>query len=326
MFVPAEAKMSKKIISASVAAAMILTMVSGTGCNMLGDAVTGTTPVSTSGSQTETSKSETTTSATTESSQESETGFNLSWSNFDSKQLDMNIQKKFNGQTLASYISLFGFTDELNKMFTDCANDLYGTDYESIPFSEVNYFKLYITDVSATGLIGAYSSSYEIFCSNYLDSQYIYTDPFNEVLMSYLISKKIPFGSTIPIEDLKAFYGDNVYQGKDTGYPDYIAKKGLPGSKKDSYKYSKDELLYILLNYNDAMSTLTMAEGIYSRDFFDTNPEYADRTALVKKLINEHLKKFYGDAAWQLGEVPTEEQYNKIFGKAPMDLSYVVTP
>ena len=317
--------MSKKIISASVAAAMILTMVSGTGCNMLSDAVTDTTPVSTSGSQTETSKSETTTSATTESSQESETGFNLSWNNFDSQELDRRVQKKCNGQTLASYISLFGFTDELNKIFTDCANDLYGTDYESIPFTEVNYFKLYITDVSATGLIGAYSGNYDIFCSNYLDSNHIYTNPFNEVLMSYLISKKIPFGSTIPIEDLKYFYGDNVYQGKGSVYPDYIAKKGLPGSKKESYKYSKDELLYILLNYNDAMSTLAMAEGIYSRNILDQDPEYAERSALVKKYINGHLKQYYGDSAWQLGEIPTEEQYNKIFGKAPMDLSYVYT-
>ena len=319
--------MKRKILSASLTAALLMSVFSNTACNLINDPGLLTSSSTESTSQTETSKTETTTTPeTSETSTESKIEYKLAWSNFDSQAFDREIQKKYNGMTLASYVSLFGFTDELNKMLTGFVNDLYGRDYESVPFSEVNYFKLYITPSTASAVSGIYSDDYELFALNFLNSAYICSDPFNEVAMSYLVEKQIPFGSLIPIEDLKSFYGENVYQGTGSGYSDYICKNAVPSNKKSSYKYKKDELLYILLNYNDALNTLMISEGVFTRDFFSNDPDYEERTALIKSKLNAHFKSCYGADAWKFGEIPTEEQYEKNFGKKPLDLSYVNTP
>lgn len=318
--------MKRKIISATLTAALLMSIVSNTACNLISDPDLLTPSSSRSAAQTETSKTETTTSETSETTTESESGYNLSWSNFDSKEFDKYVQEKCNGQTLASYINLFGFTDELNKMFTGFANELYGKDYESIPFSEANYFKVYLTGMGSSILSGIYTSSYASFRDYYLNPGHIYTEPFNEVLMSYLVRKKIPFGSTIPIEDLKYFCGDDVYQGPKSGYENYIFKNEVPSNKDRSHKYSKKEFLYILLCYNNSMSSLSLSEKIYSRSMFYGDPAYEEESKHLITSVNAHLKEFYGEDAWQLGEIPTEEQYEKIFGKKPLDLSYVDTP
>ena len=93
-----------------------MSIVSNTACNLISDPDLLTPSSSRSAAQTETSKTETTTSETSETTTESESGYNLSWSNFDSKEFDKYVQEKCNGQTLASYINLFGFTDELPFM------------------------------------------------------------------------------------------------------------------------------------------------------------------------------------------------------------------
>lgn len=81
------------------------------------------------------------------------------------------------------------------------------------------------------------------------------------------------------------------------------------------YKQGKDSDIFLLKHYNKALYYLCIDYSIRSGDPQEKIEVFA--------ICNQHLKTFYGENAPQIGEVVTPEQYEKIWGEKPLDISYI---
>ena len=237
--------------------------------------------------------------------------YDFTWNDQLSDEFSNHCKKVFN-INLVGYIRCFGLTDELNAEFTKFVNTHFGTKYDKVPFKKANYFYSYIYSEDGHYLFRDYTR----FSKRFLNDKKLLHGTFNNrFILSYLIANKIELGKMIPIDNFKSMFGDKIYSGKD--YFDFCINNPLLGNYESSHKYSEDEIHAILIYYNSNLSYLFNDERVKTRDFKDIpDPE-------AIKIYNQHLNKFYGENAPQIGQVPTKEQYRSIFGEDPLDLSYI---
>ena len=306
-----------KIISSVVTVTTLLT----SGCNLFKQT-----------NQTDISPSSTDTTVTTEftgfieetmPTYDPSVVYDFEWTNEDSEQFSAYVETKI-GMGLIGYVNVFGYTQELNSTLTEYVNEKFSKNYEVVPFSEVNFFRSFVAFKDA-GTYYYKFRDYDAFCQRYLDENSIFDGTFNnKLIISYLIQYKIPFGSRVPVENLKYFYGDDVYSVIDESYTDYMYKYRTDFCEKS--EYTKQEYLYALAWYNCRINNLAFSEGIPTRSFVYYEAEDEEKVKEAIELYNDHLKIFYGTNAFQFGIIPTREQYIAIYGEEPMDLSYLNTP
>ena len=266
---------------------------------------------------------------TSMSSQPDNVTYDFHFSESDIIAFENYLKQQCNGLSLVQYVEAFGFTNELNVMLTDFVNENFVDNpdnyYDMVPFSEVKYFRSYIS-IKDVDLYHQYSDNYDTFCNIFLKEDSLVTGVFNNrLVLSYLVEYNIPFGSKIPIENLKYFYGDDVYVDADD-FTDYILHNKQMGNFDSSYTYTKKDLLYLLIWYNNCISTLCFSEGIPTRSFFYGDPEDAEKTEKAIEAFNAHLIQYFGDSAWQIGKVPTVDNFEKNFKSKLVDTSNLVTP
>ena len=254
---------------------------------------------------------QTTTSSetTTETTMETE-NYSFMWEDYLTEKFDTYVEKNF-GINLRAYVVFFGFTQELNDIFTKFVNNYLGSNYKQVPFSKANYFYSYIYREKEHYLY----RDYKRFSEHFFNNQRLIRSTFNnKLIMSYLISNNIRLGDMIPIDNLKSIFGNKIYTDE---YNLYIIKSTDLGNRSSSYKYTNEDLFVSLVTYNNNLSLLFNDERIKTRKMDDCpDPE-------AIKIYNEHLKKFFGENAPQIGEVMTREKYIAIFGEEPLDLSYI---
>ena len=223
-------------------------------------------------------------------------------------------------QTLRGYIICYGFTDELNEMLTAYINHKYNTEYESVPFSKVSYFHSYVVMVeSQFQKIRNNYSSFRAVCMYKFDSHIVFD---NKLVMSYLYQNQIPLGARVPIDNFRALGLDDMFSFDGVTYMIDNDCFDL-GSYDLSYEYSNYELFAVLQLHNIQIRELCNDERIKNLDILTDDPEFP-QAAEAREIYNGFLKEYYGfDNCPQFGEVVTREQYKKIFGEEPLDLSYI---
>lgn len=296
---------NKKIcITTSSALAGVLLITTFAGCtkkepdksdNMTVETITSSTFSSTATeSITETSSSET---------------YNFVWDYNASIEFDAYLNSKFN-INISKYVMYYGFTDEFCQCFTDFCKKKYSLDCDSVPVSKANYFLDYIND----SIHHDKNDDYDYFKMTKLDTENARVGTFsNKLIMSYLVQNRIPFGSRIPLDNLKSLMEGEVYT-YDLGLRELNQDPKL-GNYPSDHKYSKGQLFDLLRKYNFAIYYLCIDYSVKSGNVFDKIESF-DK-------CNEHLKKFYGENAPQIGQVITPEQYEKIWGEKVLDLSYI---
>lgn len=216
--------------------------------------------------------------------------------------------------TLEGYLYDFGFTDELNKGLTNFVNERFDREFESVPFSEVDYFiDLTTKPIRSDGTSYYFRNRIDQFYGSFLDADSFPQGSLNnKLVLSYLIQNKIPVGKKVPHELFVSLLGENYIYYKSF---DFLIHNRSCGNYDSSYIYSNEEMYCVLLYYNLYTSRLCADEKIKTLDITDS-PESCD-------IFNEYLRDYYGDNAPQYGQVMTREQYIYIFGEEPLDLSYL---
>ena len=225
----------------------------------------------------------------------------------------------FNGQfgdfTLAGYIGTFGYTNELNQVLTDFINMYFNRNYESVPFSRVKYFRTVIADKDND--LGVYED-YDAFYPAFLNPSNAMGDSFrNKLVISYLIQNNIPFGDTVPIENLKALVGDDVYS---LGAYDHIRENRQLGSYSEDYQYSNKDLCSLLILYNNKIFNIKNDQREFEYSISDSMEKFGKYADNISQFYSEE----YGVENFLIfGEVPNEDKYRSVFGEEPLDLSYI---
>ena len=256
---------------------------------------------------TSTSSIATTTSEVTTTTSES---YAFTWEFYDTEEFEKIIRKKFN-TSITSYIVYYGFSEEFCDEFDKYVSNKLGKTCKDVPLKKANYFfDLIMKD---TNMRHRYDD-YETFKHKCLNTDKAWLSTFNcKLIMSYFVQNQLSIGVRIQLENFKSLMGENSYVYTT---PDKIlVANPKTGNLDKSYKYNKYELNELLMRYNSITYTLAADNSIKTGNLFE-KPE-------VIELYNKHLKKFYGEKAFQLGEVPTKEQYIAIYGEEPLDLSYI---
>ena len=201
------------------------------------------------------------------------------------------------GCSLPEYLRRFGLTDELGVYLTEFVNAYYRKEYGNVPFSVVGNLGF-----DSGSPYRQFEEHPENFSKYLLSGKDLKTNIFaNQVLFSYLTQNQIPFGTKVPIENMRDLLGAKIY----TLDTDAYIKKNFSKEKFDgSKKYSAEGLFTILAVYNTTVGNL------------DEEPASIE---IVDKLLKEH----YGDKAPHVGEVMTPERYKELFGKEQISLSYI---
>ncbi len=218
--------------------------------------------------------------------------------------------------TLVGYLYSYGFTDELNKGLTKYVNDQFNREYESVPFSEVDYFiDITTKPIREDGTSYYFRNNLDQFYKGFLNpDQYSKGSLNNKLVLSYLIQNEIPVGKKVPHELFVSLLGENYYYYDSF---DFLDHNRSCGNYDSSYIYSNEEMFCVLKSYNSQTSRLCADEKIKTLDITDS-PETCE-------IFNECLRDYYGDNAPQYSQVMTREQYVEIFGEEPLDLSYLPT-
>lgn len=233
--------------------------------------------------------------------------YDISWTEEDTKLFSLYIQSLTdNAMDLSLYIYCYGFSAEMDILIANYINATRGTDYELIP--KDIYYK-WFKSLTYIGSIN-FKDKYESFSKRFLNYNRAPRNSFNnKLIMIYLIKNKIPFGTMVPIENLKALSIDNMYSYKLYSMIDSNPKVGNDGGKVNKY------MLYeLLLSYNISIENLC---GSKDAECFTLNP--TDSPELCK-MCDEYFDKFYGSGVLKMGVVPTEETYSKMFnGEKPIE-------
>lgn len=256
--------------------------------------------------------STTTTAEITTTTSYNAADYPFTWDNQATEDFNKYVKRKYN-ISLHSYAIEIGFTDELNKAFTDFINERWGTNYSSVPFKKANFFFNWICPDANNN----YKDRYDIFKASFLNKERVFNGGFaNKLIMSYLVQNKIPFGSRISLENLKALVGEQVYT-YDAGNKKILQNPKL-GNYDSSYKYSKEELFVCLKRYNFDVYYMSIE---YPEKRIKSGNPLEDLEAFDK--CNQFFIEFYGESAPKVGQVITPEQYEKIWGEKPLDISYI---
>lgn len=246
--------------------------------------------------------------------------YNFDWGQAQNEGFNDLVVKEYGVQSLTSYICYFGFSNELNQLFTEYVNECFDTNYQYVPFSEAKYFRSYIS-MKDYDYYHIYRDDYDRFCNRYMDDRLSSGSFKNKLILAYLIENNLPFGSIIPIEYLKNFYEDDFYTLE---FADYVRNNSQLGNYSGDYRYDNKELLYALTHYNNDIFYLAFSEGNATKDFYTTDPEFTDICAEGMEIFNGYLVQYYGEGCVQFGEVPTRETFEKMFpGETYPDLSVI---
>ncbi len=242
-------------------------------------------------------------------STESTESYDFTWEYDETEDFEKVVNSKFN-MSIASYICCYGFTQDLNDVYTNFINKRFGTDYKCVPFKKANYFFDYINrDYSVRQRFNDYEEFRHV-CFNKDDA--ILSVFNNKLILSYLVQNKIPLGKPIPIENFKTLMGDELYTYD--CHLKLLCKNPETGNNDISYRYSKEELLELMQVYNRTIYRLCVDNSIKTCDLFE-------KTEVIE-LYNQFFKEFYGFDI-KLGDVLSVEDYIKMMKENPLDISYI---
>ena len=250
--------------------------------------------------------------------------YDFKWELLEYEECQRVASARFNPISFKDYVMMYGgFDRDLQEVLTAYVNEKYSREYETVPFSAVNYMRTVLT----AGLGDAYKlkNNYKRFSSLYLNSKgTVATSSFkNKLVFSYLIQNDIALGDRIPLDNLMDIR-ENVDISKYNVKPYLNNKtKKLTGNFKNTYEYSAEDLLTVMTYYNRSVSSILLDYRIMPLDFNTNEENYSEDLKELKDICNGYLKKHYGDKAPQIGEKITKEQYVAIFGEEPLDLSYI---
>ena len=184
--------------------------------------------------------------------------YDFTWEKLQTEEFSRIVNARYGTVNLKEYIvSYGGFDQELQEMFTAYVNYHYGKEYETVPFSTVNWFRMDLFK----GLSSAYKlkNNYKNFSNLYLNKNAVDKSSFkNKLVMSYLIQNNIPFGQRIPTANLMQIR-ENIDISKYSTKPYLKNKKKLQtGNFNSSYQYSSEDLLTVLTYYNRSISNICL--------------------------------------------------------------------
>ena len=249
--------------------------------------------------------------------------YDFTWEKLQTEEFSRIVNARYGTVNLKEYIvSYGGFDQELQEMFTAYVNYHYGKEYETVPFSTVNWFRMDLFK----GLSSAYKlkNNYKNFSNLYLNKNAVDKSSFkNKLVMSYLIQNNIPFGQRIPTANLMQIR-ENIDISKYSTKPYLKNKKKLQtGNFNSSYQYSSEDLLTVLTYYNRSISNICLDYRVMDFVIGTDEQKFAEDGKELTELCNGYLAKHYGDNAPQIGKTITKDQYTSMFGEEPLDLSYI---
>ena len=252
------------------------------------------------------------TESTTETNETTEEPkmYDIMWGDTASKDFSNYVLSNV-GISLATYVRFFGFTDDLNKLYSEYMEKNYGTEGR-VSFQTSNYFFTYLDNSNGEGK--RKYRDYEIFEIRYFDSSNCLHGTFcNKFIMSYLCQNKLQLGYMIPVEYFESISNDyiNICKKFDLDY--YLNNLSL--GSDSNHVYTAEESLALMAIYDNNMCYIYYSESMKDFDIL-SKPEAVEA-------FNQHLKKFYGENAPQIGQVVTVDQYRAMFGEDPLDLSYI---
>lgn len=235
--------------------------------------------------------------------------YDFVWTNDDTTEFSNYVASIMGERGLGDYITRYGFTSELNVIFTNYVNAKYNKNYESVPFSKAYYFG------SISSQRKAYNfDNYEDFRLYFLRYEDSVMNEFNNrLVMSYLIQNNIQFGTMVPLENLKALQVDDMYN-----YPvvDVLIDDLKLGNYDSSHTYTNEELYSLLVCYNIKISVLCGWGGNYSYNPLESQ-ELCD-------MCNGYFEQYYGNDVLQMGKVLTKDDFAELFpGYEMNDISYI---
>lgn len=237
--------------------------------------------------------------------------YDIMWGDTASKDFSNYVLSK-TGVDLGTYVRFFGFTDDLNIIYSEYMEKNYGTEGR-VSFETSNYFFSYLDNVGGEGR--RVYRDYEFFEIRYFESDNCLHGTFNnKLIMSYLCQNNLQLGYMIPESSFKSISTDyiNICKKFDLDY--FLNNRSL-GSYGSEHVYDVEQVLAGMVIYNNNMGYIYYTESMKDFDIM-SKPEAVE-------IFNQHLKKFYGPNAPQIGQVVTVEQYRAMFGEDPIDLSYI---
>ena len=253
------------------------------------------------------------TESTTETNETTEEPkmYDIMWGDTASKLFSDYLLSKV-GMDLATYVHYFGFTDNLNILYSEYMEINYGTEGR-VSFLTSNYFFSYLDTCDAEGK--RRYRNYDIFAARYFDSEICFNGTFNnKLIMSYLCQNNLKLGYMIPEVNYKSISTDYLNICKEFDIDYYINNSSL-GTFGNNHVYTLEETLASMVIYNNNMCYIYFSESMKDFDIM-SKPEAVEA-------FNQNLKTYYGPNAPQIGQVVTVEQYRAMFGEDPLDLSYI---
>ena len=237
--------------------------------------------------------------------------YDIMWGDTASKDFSDYLEKKV-GINLRTYVRYFGFTEELEIIYSEYMGENYGTD-GMVSFQTSNYFFTYIDNYG--GESRRFYREYQRFSARYFDKDNCLNGSFaNKFIMSYLCQNNLKFGYMIPTDYFESVNKDYINLSKKFDVDFYWENMQL-GNYDNGYKYSSDEMIALMILYNNNLCYMYYSESVKDHDLL-SEPEAVEA-------FNQNLKQYYGANAPQIGQVVTVEQYRAMFGEDPLDLSYI---
>ena len=293
-----------KIVAMSLAVTILLSAI--TGCN---------STINTGTNETILTETETTLISTENSTSDvvevtpTPVSYDFQWTRDDTADFSYYVASIMGERGLVDYMHRYGFTSELNDIFTYYVNAKYNKNFESVPFSKSYYF----SSISAQSKVYDFDD-YENFKLYFLRQEDAVMNQFNNMLiMSYLILNSIPFGTMVPLENLKALQVDDMYN-----FPalDVLTDDLKLGNYDSSHKYTNEELYSLLVYYNVKIATLCGWSENYSYNPLDSQE--------LCEMCNSYFEQYYGNDTLQMGKVLTKDDFGKLFpGYEMNDISYI---
>lgn len=237
--------------------------------------------------------------------------YDIMWGDTASQDFSNYLEKKL-GINLKAYVHIFGFTDELNIIYSEYMEKNYSTEGR-VSFKTSNYFFTFVDTCESSGR--RMYRDYEFFSGRYFNKDNCLNGTFvNKFIMSYLCQNNIRLGYMIPVDNFKLVNQDYINICLKYDVNTYLKNQQL-GNFNNGYAYSSEETIALMKLYNNSLCYMYYSESAKDQDLL-SKPEAVEA-------FNQNLKTYYGPNAPQIGQVVTVEQYRAMFGEDPLDLSYI---
>ena len=235
--------------------------------------------------------------------------YDFVWTSDDTAEFSDYVRSIMGERGLGDYLMRYGFTAELNIIFTNYVNAKYNMNYEYVPFSKPSYF----SSISSQDKVHNFGE-YQGFKKYFLTEDDAVMNSFcNRLIMSYLIENEIPFGTMVPIENLKALQVEDMYN---MDAVDVVCNDLKLGNYDSSHTYTNEDLYSLLVIYNLKVSVLCGWSGTYSLNPLDSQE--------LCNMCNGYFEQYYGNDTLQMGKVLTKDDFAKLFpGYEMNDISYI---